>query len=95
MILRRLYNDHIAQASYLVGCDTTRQALVVDPTLDLAQYVDAAAAEGLNIACVTETHIHADFVSGARALAALTGARLALPHRRPARRPHAAAARRG
>ena len=78
MILRRFYNDQLAQASYLLACDTTRQALVVDPNLDLRQYVDAAAAEGLTIVCVTETHIHADYVSASRQLAALTGAQLAL-----------------
>lgn len=78
MILHRFYDDLLAQASYLVACDTTHQALVIDPTLDLAPYIDAASAQGLTIVCVTETHIHADFVSGARALAAATGARLAL-----------------
>ncbi|HEY5219308.1 MAG TPA: rhodanese-like domain-containing protein [Gemmatimonadaceae bacterium] len=78
MILRRFYNDELAQASYLLGCESTRQAIVVDPNLDVAQYVDAAAAERLTIAYVTETHIHADFLSGARALTTATGAQLML-----------------
>lgn len=78
MILRRLYDDELAQASYLLGCEAMRQAIVVDPNLNIQQYLDAAAYEGLTIACVTETHIHADFVSGARALAAATGAKLLL-----------------
>ena len=78
MILRRLYDDELAQASYLLGCEAMRQAIVVDPNLNIQQYLDAAADEGLTIACVTETHIHADFVSGARALAAATGAKLLL-----------------
>ena len=76
MILRRFYDDKLAQASYLVGCAATGEALVVDPNRDPAPYLAAAAAEGLRITHVTETHIHADFVSGARELARATGARL-------------------
>jgi len=78
MLLRRFYDTKLAQASYLVGCQATGEALVVDPNRDAAQYVDAAASEGLRITHVTETHIHADFVSGSRELAAVTGARLYL-----------------
>ena len=78
MILRRLYDDELAQASYLLGCEATHEAIVVDPNLNLQMYLDAAASEGLTITHVTETHIHADFVSGARALAAATGATLLL-----------------
>ncbi len=78
MILRRLYDDELAQASYLIGCESTRHAVVVDPTLDVDRYVEAARDEGLTITHVTETHIHADFVSGAPALAAATGGRLLL-----------------
>lgn len=74
MLLRRFYDSHLAQASYLVGCAATGEALVLDPTRDVAPYLDAAAAEGLRITGVTETHIHADFVSGTRELAAQTGA---------------------
>lgn len=68
----------LAQASYLVGCGTTGEALVVDPNRAIDQYQRVAAAEQLRITHVTETHIHADFVSGARELAARTGARLLL-----------------
>lgn len=78
MILRRLYDDKLAQASYLVGCAATGEALVVDPNRDVEQYVEAARAEGLRVTHVTETHIHADFVSGARELAQRTGAGLYL-----------------
>ncbi len=60
----------------MLGCERSRQAVVVDPNLDLEQYVDAARAEGVSISDVTETHIHADFASGACALATLTGATL-------------------
>ena len=78
MLLKRFYDTPLAQASYLVGCQATGDALVIDPNRDVEQYVAAAAAEGLRIAHVTETHIHADFVSGSRELAARTGARLYL-----------------
>ncbi|MDP9348026.1 MAG: rhodanese-like domain-containing protein [Gemmatimonadota bacterium] len=78
MILRRFYDDKLAQASYLVGCGATGEALVVDPNRDAEQYVRAAEAEGVRITRVTETHIHADFVSGSRELAARTGATLHL-----------------
>ncbi|MET0396262.1 MAG: MBL fold metallo-hydrolase [Longimicrobiaceae bacterium] len=78
MILKRFYDDKLAQASYLVGCAATGEALVVDPNRDVEPYIRAARAEGVRITHVTETHIHADFVSGARELAARTGARLLL-----------------
>lgn len=76
MILRTFHEDSIAQVGYLIGCAETGEALVVDPDIDIQQYVDAARAEGLRIAGVAETHIHADYVSGARALALATGATL-------------------
>jgi hydroxyacylglutathione hydrolase len=78
MLFKRFYDTGLAQASYLVGCQRTGEAVVVDPNRDVRQYVDAAGAEGLRVTHVTETHIHADFVSGARELAARTGARLLL-----------------
>src|SRR5215207_1783817 len=78
MLLRRFYDDKLAQASFLVGCPRSGEALVVDANRDVGQYLRAARAEGLRLAHVTETHIHADFVSGSRELAARAGARLYL-----------------
>ena len=78
MIFKRFYDDNLAQASYLIACERTREAVVVDPNLDVAQYIRAAGAERVRITSVTETHIHADFVSGAQALSAATGATLHL-----------------
>ncbi len=78
MFLKRFYDPKLAQASYLLGCTTSGEALVVDPNRDIDRYLHAADAEGLRIAHVTETHIHADFVSGARELAHNAGARLYL-----------------
>ena len=74
MLLRRFYDPKLAQASYLIACGQARQGIVIDPNRDAEQYVRAAESEGVRIAFVTETHIHADFVSGTRELAARTGA---------------------
>ena len=76
MFIRRFFEPKLAQASYLIGCAAARDAIVIDPNRDADQYVAAAEAEGLRIAHVTETHIHADFLSGSRELAARTGATL-------------------
>src|SRR3954471_15435283 len=78
MLLRRLYEDMLAQASYIIACDETRHAIVVDPNRDVDKYLAVAKADKLKITHVTETHIHADYVSGARALAEATGAQLLL-----------------
>ena len=78
MLLKRFYDDKLAQASYLVGCAATGEALVIDPHRDVAEYLRAAEQEGMRITHVTETHIHADFVSGSRELAQRTGATLFL-----------------
>ena len=78
MLFRRFYDENLAQASYMVACETTREALIVDPSIDRLQYESAAADARVRIAHVTETHIHADFVSGSFELAAATGARLYL-----------------
>jgi hydroxyacylglutathione hydrolase len=95
MLLRQLYNDQLAQASYLLGCSATGEALVVDPNRDTDRYLDLAAREGLRIVAVTETPIHADYVSGARELAARTGARLYLSAEGPADWQYAYAAEAG
>ncbi len=77
MFFERFYDDKLAQASYLVGCEASGEALVVDPNRDAEQYVRVAKAHGMRVTHVTETHIHADFVSGSRELAQRTGA---VPH---------------
>src|SRR5689334_15752548 len=78
MLLKYFYDPHLSQASYMVACQETGEALVIDPARDITPYLQAAGSEGLRIAHVTETHIHADFVSGVRELVAATGARLYL-----------------
>jgi hydroxyacylglutathione hydrolase len=78
MLFKRLYDENLAQASYLIACETTREAIVVDPNVDIALYTRAAGADRVRITHVTETHVHADYVSGARALAEAAGAALHL-----------------
>ena len=75
MLVRRFYDDRLAQASYLIGCQRTGEAIMIDPPRDITTCLDAARDEGVRITHVTETHIHADFLSGTRELAAATGAR--------------------
>lgn len=78
MYFQRFYDIPLAQASYLIGCQATGEAVVIDANRDVAQYVQAAEAQHLRITHVTETHIHADYVSGSRELAHATGAQLLL-----------------
>ncbi len=78
MILKRFYDEFLAQASFLVGCEHTREAIVIDPNRDIRTYTDAAQQSSLRITTVTETHIHADFLSGAADLAENQNAQLCL-----------------
>ncbi len=78
MLFRQIEDPKLAQYAYLVGCQRTGEAIVFDPERDVDQYVDLAARHGLRIVAVAETHIHADFLSGARELAERTGAHLYL-----------------
>ena len=67
----RFYDEGLAQASFLIGCDRTREAVVVDPRRDASVYLDAARQHGLTLVAAIETHVHADFVSGAHELASV------------------------
>ena len=78
MLLRMIYDETLAQAAYLIGCQKTGEALVIDPERDVDRYIRLAERHGLRITAVTETHIHADFLSGSRELAERTGATLYL-----------------
>jgi hydroxyacylglutathione hydrolase len=78
MLVRRFYDSKLAQASYLIAAMDTGEAVVIDANRNVDQYVRAAAEEGVRITHVTETHIHADYLSGSRELSAQTGATLLL-----------------
>ncbi|MDO4262609.1 MAG: rhodanese-like domain-containing protein [Deinococcus sp.] len=75
MFFKRFYDDDLAQASYMVGCQKTGECLVIDPIRDIQQYLQEARAQNLRVTHVTETHIHADYLSGGRELAGATGAK--------------------
>src|SRR6185369_1479234 len=74
MYLKQFYLNCLAHASYLIG--SAGEAAVVDPQRDVDQYLQEAAAQNLKIKYIIETHLHADFVSGHRELAARTGAEI-------------------
>lgn len=84
MLLKYFYDKSLAHASYMVGCQRTGEAIIVDPGRDVAQYLAFAKAEGVRITGVAETHIHADYVSGARELAGRVGAKLYVSDEGPA-----------
>ncbi len=75
MFFKRFYDEDLAQASYMVGCQKTGECLVIDPVRDIQRYLDEAQAQKLEVTHVTETHIHADYLSGGRELATATGAK--------------------
>jgi len=74
MFFRQLNDRRLAQYAYVIGCQATGEAIVIDPMRDVDVYLDLARAENLRITAVAETHIHADFLSGARELAERAGA---------------------
>lgn len=76
MYFERIYDEGLAQASYLIACAATGEALIVDPLRDLDIYFDKTDELGFEIVGIAETHIHADFLSGGRDLARATGATL-------------------
>ena len=68
-MFQRLFDEGLAQASFLVGCDRAKQAVVIDPRRDASVHAAAARQLGATIVAAIETHVRADFVSGARELA--------------------------
>jgi hydroxyacylglutathione hydrolase len=78
MYFKQFLHDDTGCASYFLASRQSREALVVDPQLDVRPYLELAAERGYRIVLVIDTHLHADHVSGNRALAAATGAELCL-----------------
>lgn len=78
MFFRQIFDPELAQYAYIVGCQRTGEALVIDPERDIDRYVEIASEEGLRIVAATETHIHADFLSGTREFAEQHGVKLYL-----------------
>ncbi len=88
MYFEQFYLGCLAHASYLLGSEG--DGIVVDPQRDVDIYIQAAEKQGLAIRHIFETHLHADFVSGHRELAARTGATIYLSREAGATFPHVA-----
>lgn len=78
MFFKQIYEEGLAHASYMVGCQKTGECLVIDAKRDIDTYLDIAKQEKLRITHIAETHIHADFLCGSRELAEKTGAQMYL-----------------
>ena len=78
MFFERIYDKGLAQASYLIGCQVTKEAIVIDPKRDIDTYIQIAERENLKITHIAETHIHADFLSGSLELSKATNANIYL-----------------
>ncbi|MEM1503615.1 MBL fold metallo-hydrolase [Domibacillus sp. 8LH] len=78
MFFTSFFDERLAQYTYLVGCQKTGEAIVIDPARHVAPFIEKAEKEGLNITAIAETHIHADFLSGSIELAEKTGAKMYL-----------------
>lgn len=78
MFFQQIYDKSLAQGSYLVGCQASGEAIVIDAKRDIDTYLQIAKENNLKITHIAETHIHADFLTGSRELAAVTGADLYL-----------------
>lgn len=74
MYLEQFFVEGLGHASYLIGSDQTKEAAVVDPRRDIGVYLQAASRAGLRIRYVLETHVHNDFLSGAKAIRDRLGA---------------------
>lgn len=68
MYLKQIYDPHLAQYAYLIGCQKTGEALIIDAERDVDRYEAIAAENDLRLTAAAETHIHADFLSGTREL---------------------------
>ncbi|MFC7062491.1 MBL fold metallo-hydrolase [Halobacillus seohaensis] len=78
MFFKSFFDENLAQMSYMIGCQKTGEALVIDPARDISPYLETTEKEGFNVTSIAETHIHADFLSGSRELAKETGGKLFL-----------------
>ena len=76
MRVRQFVDDGLGNSAHLVISERTRTAAMIDQLRDVDRYLDAAADEGVRITHVFETHLHNDFVTGSRELAARVGARI-------------------
>lgn len=76
LIIEQFVSERLGNAAYLVGSRSAGEAALIDPLRDIEPYLARAEELGLRITSALETHIHNDFVSGAREVAQVTGAQL-------------------
>ncbi|WP_103665376.1 MBL fold metallo-hydrolase [Gracilimonas amylolytica] len=69
MFFQQIFEEKLAQYAYLIGCQASGEAIIIDPMRDIQRYLDIAEKEGLKIVAAAETHIHADYLTGMRELA--------------------------
>jgi hydroxyacylglutathione hydrolase len=69
MLFRQIWDTKLAQYAYLIGCQKTGEAIVIDPERDIDVYLEIAEKENLVITAAADTHIHADYLSGLREFA--------------------------
>ena len=89
MIIKQMAIGYMDNFSYLIGCENTRQALVIDPGPNVDQIVSVAQKEDLIIVTIVNTHGHGDHTAGNAALKARTGARVIIHERDGDRYPEA------
>ena len=69
MFFRQITDEKLSQYAYLIGCQATGEAILIDPERDIDRYVRVAEKNGLNIVAAADTHIHADYLTGLREFA--------------------------
>ncbi len=77
MFFKQFVDESFGNSSYLLGSEETGLAAVIDPQRDVDRYVQVAEGQGLRLAYALDTHLHNDFISGARELAAQVGLHVA------------------
>lgn len=76
MLVKQIRMGSMDNFCYLVGCEKTRQALVIDPASNAKRILAEAERRGLKIVYIVHTHGHADHTAGSAELKRLTGARI-------------------
>lgn len=69
MFFQQIFEEKLAQYAYLIGCQRTGEAIIIDPMRDVDRYKELAMQNNLKLVAAAETHIHADYLSGLRELA--------------------------
>src|SRR5678815_861668 len=78
MYFKQFLDEKVGCASYLIGSRRSHEAVIVDPAVNIEQYVELLQQRGFVLRHVVDTHVHADHISGARQLASRFGAELCL-----------------